>query len=380
MWEHINANNILHVNQHGFRSGLNTTTQLLHVIHFASEALDKKQPYHIVSFDFKKAFDRVPHSLLIHKLKKYRFSKQCIQWIQQWLSDRKSVVFANGTSSKCFAIGSGVPQGSVLGPLLFNLHINDIVEEVQHSDCRLYADDTLLCANLTRCNASELQSDVTRLHDWSVRWAMEFNPRKCIHMQIGSEQPDISLQLGASQIPHDNTVKYLGLHISSNLKWKVHITKITAKANRSLGMIKRCLRFAPAKTKTTAFNTIVRPILEYATQAWSPHNIGLDKTVDKVQRNAVRWIHHLHKFDSVTDCMHAHDICSLSDRRKTLDLQFLRKIEAGLYEIKLNHYIRFTSFRDTRGKTISWQHNTNQWRYSYYNRMKTEVKVYFNSP
>ena len=116
MWCHINDYGIIKENQHGFRKSLNTTTQLLHVTHRAAEALDRKRDYHIVSFDFTKAFDRVPHDLLVYKLRKYNFDQSCVMWIENWLKDRVSLVSANGHLSKEFEVCSGVPQGSVLGP------------------------------------------------------------------------------------------------------------------------------------------------------------------------------------------------------------------------------------------------------------------------
>ena len=163
MWEHIEENEIITENQHGFRKYLNTTTQLLHVVHNATEALDKKKAYHLVSFDFSKAFDKVPHKLLIHKLTKYKFNKQVIDWIGNWLDSRTSRVVVNGKSSENIIITSGVPQGSVLGPLLFLLYINDITNNIQHSECRLYADDTLLCSENPGQDGFYLQSDINKL-------------------------------------------------------------------------------------------------------------------------------------------------------------------------------------------------------------------------
>ena len=377
MWNHIDNYNIITESQHGFRKSVNTTTQLLHVTHHAAEALDLKRNYHIISFDFSKAFDRVPHDLLLLKLSAYKFHPMCIDWIKDWLTDRVSVVSANGLRSKEFDVCSGVPQGSVLGPLLFLLYINDINAEVKHSDCRLYADDTLLSSDATT-GYDGLQSDVSRLYEWSLRWGMSFNNDKCLHMQIGRESPDMRIKLGDDVIPTSNVIKYLGVHIQSNLKWNTQVTKLTAKANRSLGVLRRNLAEAPLKTKLIAYKTSVRPILEYASQVWSPHNIGLSNTVDKVQRRAVRWIFFLKRLDSVTDCMISNNISSLHDRRREQDILLLRKIEAGLYEVKLNSYVRFTTVHNTRGKVISWQHNTNQWRFSYFNRIRDDIKVYFD--
>ena len=375
MWRHINNYDIIKTHQHGFRKSLNTTTQLLHVIHSAAEAYDNKNDYHLISFDFSKAFDRVPHSLLLEKLKWYNFDPKCIQWIKNWLLDRTSVVSVNDGTSCEFPVRSGVPQGSVLGPLLFLLYIDDISRNVTNSECRLYADDTILCAIVT--DPSLFQKDVDHLYRWALDWGMSFNALKCFHMQIGKNVPTIRFSLGGVQIPAVNSIKYLGVHIDSNLKWHTQVSKVTAKAYRALGCLKRNLKEAPKKTKQIAFNVMVKPILEYASQVWSPQTVGLSNTIEKVQNNALRWIYWLKKRDSITECRDLNNVCSLSTRRDQLDTIFLRKVECGLFDINLSDYIRFSTTYNTRGKVISWVQRTNAWKHSYFNRMRPQVKVIF---
>ena len=208
---------------------------------------------------------------------------------------------------------------------------------------------------------------------------MLFNAKKCVHIQVGKSVPDTRVMLGDKVIPCSDSFKYLGVQIHSSLKWKTHIIEVAAKGNRTLGMIKRGLRGAPIKTKLIAYNTTVKPILEYASQVWSPYNEYLKLALERVQRDAVRWIYFLGKRESVTDCMERNHILPLSDRRETLDMSFLRKIECGLFDIGLNQYIQLTHSHDTRGKSTSWAYNINPWKYSYYNRVRKDVKVFFSS-
>lgn len=226
-------------------------------------------------------------------------------------------------------------------------------------------------------NIQPLQDNVNLLGQWAKEWGMQFNTKKCVHMQINKDTPDFRIKLNDQEIPTSTNMKYLGVCIQSDLKWHSHITNITGKANRALGNIKRSLNGAPVKTKLIAYKTVVLPILEYASQVWSPYLIGLAKSLEKTQRNAIRWIFHLDKYASISDRMKQHNILSLSDRREKLDTLVLRKIEAGLFDIRLNPYIKFATNHNTRGKTISHQHRTNQWKHSYYNRMRDQVKVYF---
>ena len=376
MWTHADNHDIISNKQHGFRKGFSTTTQLLHVIHNATEAMDKKLDHHIISFDFSKAFDKVPHSLLLQKIRAYKFNDKVCDWIEEWLSDRVSEVSVNGAHSTSFRVLSGVPQGSVLGPLLFLLFIEDMPNRVKFSQCRLYADDTLLCSNYP--SPAELQSDVDELVLWACKWGMTFNPLKCTHMQIGKDKPDFDIAINGTAIPSSDNMKYLGVSIDSSLSWDNHIHKIVRKANRQLGMLKRHISLASSQTKLLAFNSIVRTTLEYACQVWSPHKVGLSKLIDNVQRRAVRWIYRLPKICSVTECMCDNGIVSFSLRRIHLDEKFLRKAEAKHYKIDLRDYIGINTHHNTRHKTVDTHHRLNQAKYSYYNRVRKLVNIHFD--
>jgi len=151
------------------------------------------------------AFDKVPHKFLTHKIKVYKFDVNEVKWIAQWLSKRTSMVLVNGRKSHKFAITSGVPQGSVLGPLLFLLFINDMPLCVNDSYCRLYADDTLLGMDIIKCGPSKLQKSVTSLYDWSIKWGMSFNPHKCMHMALGKNLPSFKLFMNGDLKWHEHT-------------------------------------------------------------------------------------------------------------------------------------------------------------------------------
>jgi len=375
MWAHINEYNIIPENQHGFRSSLNTTTQLLHVVHNATKALNDKRAYHLVSFDFSKAFDKVPHNLLIHKLNKYKFNMKSVRWIEEWLKERTSKVTVNGLISDTINCTSGVPQGSVLGPLLFLLYINDIPSKIEHSECRLYADDTLICSDAQN---SSLQKDIDELHKWSKIWKMPFNAGKCIHIQIGKSRPDFTLYLGGVEIPSSNTLKYLGINFTSDLKWAAHITTITKKTNKTLGLLRRCLKGSSKKLKNLAFNTIAMPILEYASQVWSPYIKYLEKDLDRIHRSALRWIHRIPKYESLSETIQSENIITLKERRDQLDTNFLRKIEFGLFDIKLEKYVKKNNSHNTRNMVVKPHFNVNQFKQSFYNRMSDQVKVLFD--
>lgn len=377
MWLHIDQYNLLKDTQHGFRKSYNTTTQLIHVIHSANQALDKKEKFHLVSFDFAKAFDKVPHGRLIHKLEHFNFNNRTILWIKNWLHERVSAVTVNGLRSKWFPVNSGVPQGSVLGPLLFLVYINDMADVVAYSECRLYADDTVLCYNETTQGQHNLQYDVTAMQSWAKKWGMSFNVSKCAHMYIGNQNTNIkSILLNDEPIPKTDNLKYLGIHIQSNLKWHTQILHVSKKSNKILGLLKRSLHEAPPRTKEIAFNAVVRPILEYACPVWSPYLKCHIADLDRIHRNFMRWCFKIGKYDSVTDQMLINDTSSLADRRDTIDTLFLRKIEFGVYGLSLNKYINLNQHNSvTRGNTINPHYNTIQYQNCYFNRVRKQVKV-----
>lgn len=141
-------------------------------------------------------------------------------------------------------------------------------------------------------------------------------------------------------------------------------------------MLMRCLHYAPSKIKLLAFNTVVRPIMEYASQVWSPHTKTHSDKLEVILRRAVRWAFHLGRRDSVTDKMTLNKIQTTSSRRVEHDKSFLGKVQCGEYDITLEQYITQNMY-NTRNRVIRNQYNTNAFKFSYYNRMCGEVKVFF---
>lgn len=180
--EYMNANSLFNVKQHAFRKGLSCVTQLTEFVYDLAGALDERFSVDCVFLDFRKAFDTVPHSLLIKKLISYNINPQVISWIQEYLRLRRQFVIVNGMKSSPAEVTSGVPQGSVLGPLLLLIFINDITDGV-FSNMRLFADDCVLYRTIYRTEDSGvLQQDLERINLWCEKWRMQLNLAKCAHM------------------------------------------------------------------------------------------------------------------------------------------------------------------------------------------------------
>ena len=179
--EHLNSNNILIENQHGFRSQHSCVTQLIALVEDLLFAMNHQKQIDVILLDFSKAFDSVPHQRLLKKLQHYGINNNIYNWIETWLTQRSQRVVLNGISSPPVSVQSGVPQGTVLGPLMFLLYINDISNNIQ-SPLRLFADDSLLYRVInTEQDTLQLQQDLDLLSDWAETWQLKFNVNKCTY-------------------------------------------------------------------------------------------------------------------------------------------------------------------------------------------------------
>ena len=195
----------------------------------------------LVLLDFSKAFNKVNHLKLLHKLSCFGVKGNTLSWIQSFLIGRTQTVVLDGESSNEVPVTSGVPQGSVLGPLRFLLYINHLPENIQ-SQVRLFADDTAVYFTVSNLQDSQvLQSDLESLQRWERTWDMEFNPNKCQVLHITrSKKPVMSGYFMHNQkLESVDAAKYLGVSISKDLSWNTHISNITTSANRTLGFVKK---------------------------------------------------------------------------------------------------------------------------------------------
>jgi hypothetical protein len=185
---HADRNNILYPLQHGFRSKRSCKTQLLEFVDDVSSNMSSGKQTDVLVMDFSKTFDKVSHSLLIHKINHYGIRGKTNSWIQNFLSDRTQAVVVDGETSNFISVESGVPQGSVMGPSLFLFYINDIPQGLS-STIRLFADDTIVYLTISSdTDAQTLQSDLDKLGIWEQKWKMEFHPGKCNNQQSARKQ------------------------------------------------------------------------------------------------------------------------------------------------------------------------------------------------
>lgn len=314
----LNKTTFFYKYQYGFRKGFSCDNQLLEFTHDIHSNMDLNTQTDAIFLDFSKAFDRVPHCRLISKLSSLRIDDLTLSWIRNFLSLRQQFTTAGDFNSELADVTSGVPQGTVLGPLLFLIYINDLPQSLT-SCVRLFADDCVLYRKINNPDDHLLlQSDIDRIVNWCHKWQMTLNTAKCKLVSFTRKRTnsDFAYSLNNSPIIAVSAYQYLGVELTSNLSWVSHINTITAKASRTLGYLKRNLKSAPSHLRKLSYETYVRPKLEYASAIWAPHQTYLINQIESIQNRAARFISSSYsRFDSVSLIKQNYSICLLETRR-----------------------------------------------------------------
>ena len=265
-------------------------TNLLCFFEEITKWVDEGSPVDVIYLDFQKAFDKVPHQRIILKLKSHGLGNSIINWIEQWLTDRRQMVVVDGEVSSWKSVLSGVPQGSVLGPILFLVYINDLEEGVIGKILK-FADYTKLFTKTNEIGDKIfLQDDIDKLVKWSEKWQMLFNFGKCKCIHIGPGNTSMTYEMGGTIL--STTVKEKDLRVTMNAIMKVlEQCRIAAsKGNQVLGMIRRNISYKDKSLIVPLYKAIVRPHLEYCIQAWSPYLRKYIDVLEKIQRRATKLI------------------------------------------------------------------------------------------
>ena len=287
-------------------------------------------------------FDRVPHNRLCEKLSYYGISGPLLLWIKHYLFNRHQRVIIDGFSSYPSVVSSGVPQGTVLAPLLFLCFVNDIPLNVTFK-IKLYADDILLYRTISSIDdCTQLQRDIDSLIKWSSTWQLPFNFNKCEFLCITNKFSPITTTyyMDTNSIKQVSSAKYLGVTINEKLQWADHISNITKKASATLGFLHRNLNRCPSFIKTFCYKSLIIPILEYACTVWDPYTRKVINKIDKIQRRAARFTKNNYSWStSVTGLINDLNWQNLQTRRSNLKLIMMFKITRNLVSIPKSHYL-----------------------------------------
>ena len=251
----------------GFKKHDSAINQLIALYDNICKSLEEKHDVRVVFLDLSKAFDRVWHKGLLFKLKQLGITGSLLSWLQNYLSDRHQRVVINGHSSDWTNREAGVPQGSILGPLLFVIFINDIVKEIQ-SNIRLFADDTSLFHSIVDSHLTQqiLNHDLQKISEWAAQWLMVFNVLKNEDMTLSlRNNPTLQppLFFDGTQLKEVGEHTHLGLTFSSNISWKPHVDRICSRAGQRNNILRKLKFRLNRKTLENLYKSLVRPILEY---------------------------------------------------------------------------------------------------------------------
>ena len=318
MMKHLNKHNLISNQQHGFVQHKSCVTNLIESLDFLTETLNRGFSAILIYLDFAKAFDKVSHRALGYKLKCYGFTTKLIEWLNNFLSNRRQRVKIDEYYSEWENVLSGVAQGSVIGPLLFIIFINDMPNIVSNY-IKLFADDSKILAQIKNKDLDYklIQNDLNSLVKWSKDWQMTFNSDKCKVMRIGKGKllirneivenkkvknkiiydsaplefymmdsvTDEKVILSETKLERD-----LGIQVANNLKSFEQAKKAAARANSVLGQLKRSIIKWDNETLKTLYKTAVRPHLEYASSAWAPYRNKDIKMLEVVQKRATKLV------------------------------------------------------------------------------------------
>ena len=301
MVQYLENNGILSKNQHGFRSGRSTLSQLLSHINDIITGLCNEEDTDSIYLDYEKAFDKVDHNLLIAKLKRYKFHPRVVTWISSFLSCRSQTVLIGNERSSSAQVRSGVPQGTVLGPILFLVFINDLENVVDTSTVRFFADDTRISHQIRDSSShDQLQSDLQNILKWSTENNMrlheqkfellihEANPRNTLHHLPFSRELwsyDVSDEV---QLTPTNCLRDLGLQVTNDLSWSTHIQSILKKGRSVSAWALSVFRTRDRLTMLTLYKSLIRSTIEYCCPIWHPSKISDIEAIEEIQRNFTR--------------------------------------------------------------------------------------------
>ena len=348
---HLFSNKLISASQHGFLAGKSTETQILECLNDWTRSLDNDENVDVIYLDISKAFDTVSHEKLLYKLKKYGFKGPVLKWIRSFLTERFQFVQLNSCRSTKANVKSGVPQGSVLGPVLFLIFINDIIDAVKHSCVKIFADDTKLYFCVDSMEAyNQLLSDLTSLFEWADSNQLKMALQKCIVLHLGASNPKRNYQINGVTLENCGLVKDLGVYVNSDLKPSNHCSKIVSKASSRSALVFKAFLCRHRDFLLRMFCTYVRPILEYNSVCWSPCLVKDIIKVESVQRRYTKRIPGLQNL-SYSQRLVLLGLDSLELRRLRTDLIEVFKIVHGLNGLNFNDFFEYST-NHTRGHSF----------------------------
>ena len=335
LYEHLSQNLLLSKYQSGFRPKHSTMSALIQMCDQWLENMDNGMLNGVVFLDIRKAFDSIDHSILLKKMnEQFGIYRAELKWFESYLTKRQQVCFINGHTSSPRQITCGVPQGSILGPLLFLLYINDMPNCLKSTTPCLYADDTEIFASSFDYDTlvKNLNDDLKNIHTWLTKNKLQHHPTKTKLMFIGSPYNlknrigEATVFFGGKPVPLTHSFESLGVEIDENLNWEKHIDKICKKASAGIGAIKRAKPYVDINTLQTIYKALVQPYFNYCSTLWGNCGKLLQDKLQRFQSRAARVITGATYDVRSLDILNALSWETLDNRRNKSKAVFMYKV------------------------------------------------------
>ena len=332
LYTYLENNSILNPNQFGFRSGKSTTQAILNLMQYLYTNIDSNKIIFSMFLDFRKAFDSVDHKILLSKLNCYGIRGEALDWFRSYLSDRKQYVHINNASSNIKLIKYGVPQGSILGPFLFLIFINDITKCSDFFKFILYADDSTLSTciddkDIKQCSKL-INRELNKVNQWLKANSILINEDKTKYMLL-SYNKDIKLptiKIGKNKIQRTSVTKFLGIHLDQNLTFKTHINEISRKTSKTAGLLYKLRSFLPSNVLKTIYQSLMHPYFIYGIETWHGTFQNYTNKIFIIQKKAIRTINNLEYNAHTNDYFKSNEILKLEDQYRLQTVTYIYKV------------------------------------------------------
>ena len=384
---YLTINRRLSAHQSGNKAWHSTETSLINSTDSILKAIDQKKVTAVILLDMSKAFDSINHEILLNKLKHVGVSSSCLSWFKSYLSERYQTVRINSTLSDKLPVVSGVPQGSILGPLLFSIYVNDLSSSIKKCSSESYVDDTKLLLSFHINNSSnavvDLNGDLIRIRNWCFDNLLLLNPEKTKLMIYGSRQmlaklPEFRISLLGKDLTPSKSVKDLGVTFDPVLSFDDHILSTVSSCNSTLGQINRAKHAFSKSLLITVINCLVFSKLYYCSSLWSSTSCINKGRLQGVQNFAARVVSNSRKFDHITSVLkdlrwvpvkshlYYRDAllafkCMNNCAPDYLSSQFRTRREVGCWETRNDHKLDVPLFKTAAGQKTFLYKTTTLW-------------------